>query len=843
MRFPRRTPLAVGMAVTLVSGLSAPSSFAKPLPGGTLDPLTIPKYVTPLVIPPVMDNTGTANTYDIAVRQFKQQILPGGIWATLPGCTRQKCTFPATTVWGYGPSADPTPAVAPAANSQFNYPAYTIETTSTVPVSAQWHNELVVNPDDCFAAARPRKAASCNYLPHLLPVDRSLHWANPELLPCMDGNTPPNARKHTDCMPDPADSGTLLLQPYTGPVPMVVHVHGAHVDGNSDGYPDAWWLPAANNIPAGYATSGTLFSDAIGNKTGAEGYVDFHYRNDGPAKTDWYHDHSLGITRLNVYAGPAGFWLIRGGDWDGATVYRDGATVYGTNRPQPAVLPGPAPARGQRVLDLNVPGNAVRSKIREIPMVIQDRSFNANGSLFYPASRAFFDGYTGPYAGSRPISTDIAPIWNTEAFFNAMVVNGVTWPVLEVAQAKYRFRLLDGCNSRFLNLALFQVVKDKKNPKAPDKLGAELPFYQIGAEQGQMPKVVEVRTGFATTLPGNGTLPVPTPAADPAQALLMASAERADVIVDFSGLPNGTVVRMINTGPDAPFGGFPVEPPADPSTTGQVMQFVVNSALNGMSPTDPTGATPATAVQNLVLKSEAATNPLPAPTNTRQVSLNEEVSGQVCVKVNPAGKIKVLQVLPPPPLTEGQILAACAAVKGVPMGPKSNKVGIVDLTNTALPAGIPLDWTDESGTSPLVPVTLTSGRTVKVPVTENPRLNAVEDWQIYNFTEDAHPIHLHLVEFQVINRAAIPGVVPAPVVPVPAVAPTEAGFKDTVIAYPGQITTIRAKFDIAGLYVWHCHIVEHEDNEMMRPFVVSPHRGRRRPWAQDSPHQRRTASP
>ena len=90
--------------------LGSALSLAAPLPGGTLDPTTIPKYVTPLVIPPVMNTTGTANDYDIAVRQFKQQILPGGIWATLPGCTGQNCTFPATTVWSYGPDADPTPA-------------------------------------------------------------------------------------------------------------------------------------------------------------------------------------------------------------------------------------------------------------------------------------------------------------------------------------------------------------------------------------------------------------------------------------------------------------------------------------------------------------------------------------------------------------------------------------------------------------------------------------------------------------------------------------------------------------------------------------------------------------
>ena len=129
--------VVLGVTILAICALSVPAAFAQPLPGGTLDPLTIPKYVTPLVIPPVMNNTGTANDYDIAVRQFQQQILPGGIWSTLnPAIGTTLPSFPATTVWSYGPAADPLPnstdlgggnGIAPAANSQFNYPAYTVE--------------------------------------------------------------------------------------------------------------------------------------------------------------------------------------------------------------------------------------------------------------------------------------------------------------------------------------------------------------------------------------------------------------------------------------------------------------------------------------------------------------------------------------------------------------------------------------------------------------------------------------------------------------------------------------------------------------------------------------------
>ena len=743
---------AIGTALTFCS-LTAGGVSAAPLPGGTLNPLAVTKYVTPLIIPPVMPTDGTgSHNYDIAVRQFSQQILPAGL--------------PATTVWSYGSALDPT---------TFNYPAYTIESIANTPVSVRWINDL-------------KDPVTGKFLTHILPVDQTLHWANPPATGCVHGGP-------TDCTTaDPA--------PYAGPVPIITHVHGAHVDPHSDGYPESWYLPAATNIPAGYATKGRLFDDVTGTNPGTTGYADFLYRNDQPATTLWYHDHTLGMTRINVYAGPAGFWLIRGGTYDGATDATTG---------QPAVLPGPAPVAGNTVAALNTPGNPTRNAVREIPLAIQDRSFNLDGSLFYPGTRAFFDGYLGPYVPA----SDIAPTWNPEAFFNTIVVNGKTWPVMEVAPAKYRLRLLNGCNSRFLNLALFEVIKDTGNggkQKNSGKLGKELPFYQIGAEQGFLPKVVMVQTGFATVLPGDGTIPALTPATNPQQALLMGLAERADVIVDFSQFPVGTRIRMINTAPDAPFGGFP-DIPADSSTTGQMMEFIVTAGLFGATgSTDATGTPP----QNLKMNAEPLLGP---PSVVRQVSLNEDMSGQVCATITPAGNIMVTAVSPTL-LTEMQMMAFCAATvpPSVPMGPKAAKVGTVDLTNPAMPMGIPLAWDDMTGVSTPKMVMLQDGTMTMVNVTENPALNAVEEWEIYNFTVDAHPIHLHLVRFEVTGRTPIPGVAPAPV-PV-GVQPWEKGFKDTVIAYPGEITRVKAKFDIPGLYVWHCHIVEHEDNEMMRPFVV-----------------------
>jgi bilirubin oxidase len=103
----------------------------------------------------------------------------------------------------------------------------------------------------------------------------------------------------------------------------------------------------------------------------------------------------------------------------------------------------------------------------------------------------------------------------------------------------------------------------------------------------------------------------------------------------------------------------------------------------------------------------------------------------------------------------------------------------------------------------------------KDAITENPALGSTEVWEIYNFTADAHPIHIHEVEFEVVNRQPFEGSARAPEV-------WEGGFKDTVIAYPEEITRVKAHFDLPGLYVWHCHIVEHEDNEMMRPYFIGP---------------------
>lgn len=134
---------------------------------------------------------------------------------------------------------------------------------------------------------------------------------------------------------------------------------------------------------------------------------------------------------------------------------------------------------------------------------------------------------------------------------------------------------------------------------------------------------------------------------------------------------------------------------------------------------------------------------------------------------------------------------------------------------------------DDKATNPVM--MLLNNAHWNMPVTEDPAINSVEIWNLLNFTDDSHPIHLHLVRFQLLDRRPFEPeyyyqggrveYIGAAVAP----APNEAGWKDTVQAHPGMVTRIIVRFDgFPGRYVWHCHILEHEDNEMMRPYDVLP---------------------
>lgn len=672
----------VSALAVLAAGAAAIPEASAAIPGGTLDPATIPKYTQRLVVPPAMPTTATLDTgsgpidyYEIAVRQLEQQILPpedagGG-------------RLPTTRVWSYGSVNHP---------ETFNYPAFTIEAAFTRPIRVKWINDLV--------------DADGNFLPHLLPVDPTLHWANP-----------PGGAGGRDTRPAFAATPGR----YEGPVPLVPHLHGGHNAQESDGFAEAWFLPAARDLPEGHATEGTWYERFEGifeEKFGVAwepGTATFQYENVQRAATLWYHDHTLGMTRLNVYAGPAGFYLLRGGPGD----------VSG------GILPGPAPS-----VDSDPHG-----RFYELPIAIQDRSFNEDGSLFYPDSRAFFEGSLGDgFEGPWIPDSDVPPVWNPEFFANTMVVNGRTWPTLEVEPRRYRLRLLNGCSSRFLILKLaYDSTPEDGSIDDGDYTTVPLPFWQLGSEGGFLPAPVNL------------------------DELVMGVAERADVVVDYgaiaASLPPGVdALYLVNEGPDEPFGGGAPGvdfAPAEAATTRQVMRF----DLGALASDDPSVEPARLALPPF--------EPVGPETRTRKVSLNEETSA-----FDEFG------------------------------GPVAATLGTVRLEEDGEVEGVSLRWHDD--------------------VTENPDVGSVEVWELYNFTPDAHPIHIHEVQFQVVGREVMddPGATSISGSNEPL--PWETGFKDTVVAYPGEITRVRALFDLPGLYVWHCHLIEHEDNEMMRPYCVGP---------------------
>ncbi|WP_330665139.1 multicopper oxidase family protein [Tepidibacter sp.] len=460
----------------------------------------------------------------------------------------------------------------------------------------------------------------------------------------------------------PFPPGYTLAQ---SPVPLVTHLHGAEVRSDSDGGPDAWFT-------TGEEKKGPAFLKSR-----------YTYPNTQEPTTLWYHDHALGTTRLGAYAGLSGFYLLRDPN----------------NKISPLLPNGPY----------------------EIPIVIQDRSFNEDGSLLFP---------------SNGVNPDVHPYWRPAFIGNTIMVNGRVWPNLNVERRQYRFRLLNGSNTRTYNL----------------KLSNEQSFIQIGSDGGFLP--------FPVTL----------------TELLIAPGERADILIDFSMLEPETTIIMTNDA-NAPFPNGRVP---DPETVGQIMQFTVLD----------------TAV--------VPPNKLPAKLN----------------------KIPVL----------------------TPDVPKK----ILTLNVVRGPGGA-LE-------------VLLDGQTWGSPISELPIVGSTVEWEIVNLTNGAHPIHIHLIQFQVKNQQNFDNVayreewtrlngepplnhptIPLPVDPFlegnPIDPPlNERGWKDTVIMLPGQVTRLKLRFapqdaspnkvkpgvnlfpfdpTFGPGYVWHCHILDHEDNEMMRPLIVT----------------------
>jgi spore coat protein A, manganese oxidase len=534
-----------------------------------------------------------------------------------------------------------------------------------------------------------------------------------------------------DCAPDVNGNYTQTicgLPTYTGPLPDSVHIHGGEVAPAFDGGPDAWFTQG--NAKTGIGFPGNTYE----------------YKNGQEEATLWFHPHGFGITRLNVFAGMAGVYPI----------------VDPANPPL-ATMP-------------HFPDY-------DIPLILQDRSFDTNGQIFYNLA-----------SNPQPNPT-VHPFWTPEFIGDVIVVNGKTWPYLNVEPRQYRFRFLNGANARFFDLLMNKGVK----------------FIAIATDNGYLKNAV---------LTPN---------------LIIGPGERYEVIVDFSELKPGTVVTLSNAA-RTPFPGG-AKPTAD---TALVMQFRVNKPLN-------------TEIADTTIAKGTAIRPTPL-----QPIINAFAPPAI-PPASPAGNI-VRQ------LTLNEVMG--------PGGPLE-----LVLNNSKYNLKVPAD-PNVGCTTPLC------------RETELPAVGDTEIWEIINITADAHPMHTHLTSFQLLDRTpfraaqwinqydalltangVLPGGGPPNQYNVrnadgsiggnPAIKaflqsnkkrlplPYEMGWKDTVIAYPGEVTRIVVRwapqdapvigdgapsagtnlypFDPTALingvgYVWHCHILDHEDNEMMRTYTVMPTR-------------------
>jgi spore coat protein A, manganese oxidase len=643
--------------------------------------------------------------YNIHMREFKANILP----ATAP-------TTPAYTgswVWGYLTEDDNRALNNNPALVRPSYLGPVVVAQRNIPANPRYLNEL---PANGFVQA------------NLLPIDMTIDWANPTGINC----APDALGNYTN----PA-CGTLLG--YTGPIPAAVHIHGGEVAPAFDGGPDAWETP---NGLTGIGFPGNTFT----------------YPNGQQEATIWFHDHALGLTRLNVFAGMAGLYPIV----------------------DPANSPAGMPAFPQY----------------DIPLIIQDRSFDTTGQIFYNLA-----------SNPQPNPT-VHPFWIPEFIGDAIVVNGKTWPNLNVEPRQYRFRLVNGSNARFYDLTL-NTVKANKN-KTNKTANATLPFLAIATDGGYLQTAVSIPN------------------------LVFGPGERYEIVVDFSLLPVGTQVIMMNSARTPYPGG------AKPTVGGTdtIMRFTVVANANP-------GVPNTTIAAGTVLRN-AITNPI-------QPIFNGFVAPAL-PPASPAGNI-VRQ------LTLNEVIGAGGPLELVVNNSKFN----LALATPGCPGG------------------------VACRETELPAVGDTEIWEIINITADAHPMHTHLVTFQILDRTpfqasqwinqydaallakgVLPGFGPPNAYnvrnadgaiggnpPINAFLqlnkrtlplPNELGWKDTVITYPGEVTRIVVRwapqdvavggvtagtnlytFDPTALingvgYVWHCHIVDHEDNEMMRNYTVMPAR-------------------
>ena len=764
----KRMRLLLSMSFLSSIGIGIPGCGGKAAPGDApnrksasiasfqspqtpLDGNGVPKFVDPL---PLLNGTradGT-QTLQINMQEFQQRVLPASIYSGL-AAPYDKGTF----LWGYNIN-----------NAGPSWPSRTIESRQNVSTTAIYSNGLVNT-----------------HLQSLLTVDQSLHWADPL------GTTAAN-----NCVNGPPLAEPCTL-PYAGPIPAVVHLHGAEVLSQYDGHPEAWFTP-------GQAHKGRSFVTNT-----------YNYGNTQEATTLWFHDHALGVVRENVFAGLAGFYFIRDG--------RD--TGLSSN---PITLPsGP----------------------QEVELMLQDRQFDTKGQLYFP------DSDNPANLNGPPANPDKHPFWIPEFFGDVITVNGKSWPVMEIQPRRYRFRFVNGSNARFYILQMFnQAGVDMHVNGTPGPA-----IWQIGSDGGlfNQPIKLDDPAHGANACAGS---PVGSNSdiGAGAKCLFLAPAERADVIVDFAGMSGKTFTLKNFAVIPFPSGGPVGFGAPDATSDGLVMQFKVDKALVG---TDTT--------------------------------FNPAVTTHPPLRAAPIVNIKSIS----PDLKRQLILVEEEGNPSDPDGP-----GSPDATGSPVESLINnTKWNgNREGTTTMVPGSTSNGRGISA--TETPREGSTELWEVANLTVDAHPLHIHLIQFQVISRQPFdvdtylsdwigsfpggtfngfnfaPGVyIPGYGPPLPynvlnsagalggnpnfdaakytqhgacaggacparAPDPLDSGWKDTIKMFPGEVTRLAMRWapqdlaansTVAGQdsfpfdptngpgYVEHCHILDHEDNEFMRPLIIA----------------------
>jgi len=567
---------------------------------------------------------------------------------------------------------------------------------------------------------------------------------------------------------------------------IATHLHGGYIPWITDGGPFDWWTPGG----PGYATGLSFLNgpggvlDNIPGDAMVPGQADYFYPNDQSCRLMWYHDHAHGTTRTNAYAGIATGYLVLDG-------INQGYIAAGKIPDIPSTIP--LVFQDKKFVSATTPVTDPTWAIVAPPRV------QTVGSLWY---EHIYDPKEFRLLRSRQNLTPPDPSCIPEFFGDTMLANGLVYPLATLEAKRYRFMVLNACNARFLNINLMEVAPGVGEVPTDPKTGFAAagtpvgpPIIQIGTEGGFLVSEVIHPNGQPfnpATLTGN---------------LLLAPAERADFIIDFTGLADKEFI-MYN---DAP-GPFPAGPP----TT----DYYLGNPKNPAQPLPGTGPDTRNILRIKVVA--GASDPQPAGPILNPNLLDPEPLVPYTTTVAP---------IPPIPCPTSVITSEgeCpCTVRDLTLNEAFDLYGrLTQMIGTTTPAVA----TNARGMG-----SVAYGQEYLAPATENVAEGSVEVWRVFNLTADTHPLHFHLINCQILSRQPfklVSGVfTPTGVARGPE--PNELGWKETVQMHPGEVTSVIMKFDLPDTpfavppsprtggneYVYHCHILEHEEHDMMRPLVV-----------------------